>query len=41
VLRYLEGIDIAEIAAREGVTRNAVDQALYRRHAKLRGLADV
>lgn len=41
VLRYLEGIDIAEIAAREGVTRNAVDQALHRGHAKLRGLADV
>ena len=41
VLRYLEGVDIAEIAAREGVTRNAVDQALHRGHAKLRGFADV
>jgi RNA polymerase sigma factor (sigma-70 family) len=41
VLRYLEGIDISEIAAREGVTRNAVDQALHRGHMKLRGLADV
>lgn len=40
VLRYLEGVDIAEIAASEGVTRNAIDQALHRGHEKLRGLAD-
>ena len=41
MLRYLEGVDIAEIAASEGVTRNAIDQALHRGHEKLRGLADV
>jgi RNA polymerase sigma factor (sigma-70 family) len=40
VLRYLEGVDITEIAASEGVTRNAIDQALHRGHEKLRGLAD-
>lgn len=39
VLRYLEGVDITEIAASEGVTRNAIDQALHRGHEKLRGLA--
>jgi RNA polymerase sigma factor (sigma-70 family) len=40
VLRYLDGVDITEIAASEGVTRNAIDQALHRGHEKLRGLAD-
>ncbi|MGH3113724.1 MAG: RNA polymerase sigma factor [Gaiellaceae bacterium] len=35
-LRYLEGLEIEEIAERLGMTRNAVDQALHRGHAKLR-----
>ena len=37
-LRYLEGYDIEEIARRLGIERNAVDQALYRGHARLREL---
>jgi RNA polymerase sigma factor (sigma-70 family) len=40
-LRYLDGLEIEQIAERLGLTRNAVDQALHRGHAKLReGLAD-
>jgi RNA polymerase sigma factor (sigma-70 family) len=35
-LRYLEGLEIDEIAARLSTTRNAVDQALHRGHTKLR-----
>ena len=35
-LRYLLGLEIDEIAARLGVKRNAVDQALNRGHKKLR-----
>lgn len=35
-LRYLEGLDIGEIAERLGMTRNAVDQALHRGHATIR-----
>src|SRR5215210_4115349 len=35
-LRYVEGLEIDEIAERLGKTRNAVDQALHRAHDKLR-----
>jgi RNA polymerase sigma-70 factor, ECF subfamily len=35
-LRYLSGLDHEEIARRLGMTRNAVDQALYNGHEKLR-----
>ena len=35
-LRYRDGLEIDEIAERLGMTRNAVDQALHRGHAKLR-----
>ncbi len=35
-LRYLEGLEIEEIAGRLGVKRNAVDQALHNAHKKLR-----
>jgi RNA polymerase sigma factor (sigma-70 family) len=35
-LRYLEGLEIDDIAARLGLDRNAVDQALHRGHRKLR-----
>ena len=35
-LRYLEGLGVAEIAGRLGMTRNAVDQALHRGHRRLR-----
>ena len=35
-LRYLARLEIDEIAAELGMTRNAVDQALHRGHAKLR-----
>jgi RNA polymerase sigma factor (sigma-70 family) len=35
-LRYLAGLEIAEIAERLGIDRNAVDQSLHRGHAKLR-----
>jgi RNA polymerase sigma factor (sigma-70 family) len=39
-LRYLVGLEIDQIAERLGLTRNAVDQALHRGHAKLQeGLA--
>ena len=40
-LRYLDGLEIEQIAERLGLTRNAVDQALHRGHKKLReDLAD-
>lgn len=39
-LRYLHGLEINEIAARLGVRRNAVDQALHRAHRRLRELLD-
>ena len=35
-LRWRQGLEIAEIADRLGIDRNAVDQALFRAHAKLR-----
>jgi RNA polymerase sigma factor (sigma-70 family) len=35
-LRYLEGLEIGEIARRLGISRNAVDQALHRGHATIR-----
>jgi RNA polymerase sigma factor (sigma-70 family) len=35
-LRYIHGLEIEQIAERLGLTRNAVDQALHRGHAKLR-----
>jgi DNA-directed RNA polymerase specialized sigma24 family protein len=37
-LRYLLGLEIDEIAARLGMTRNAVDQSLHRAHVRLRDL---
>lgn len=39
-LRYLEGLEIEEIAVRLQMTRNAVDQALHRGHGKLRQALD-
>jgi RNA polymerase sigma factor (sigma-70 family) len=36
-LRYLEGLEIDEIAARLGMKRNAIDQALHRALGRLRG----
>src|SRR5262245_6087374 len=39
-LRYLEGMEIAEIAERLGISRNAVDQSLHRAHKRLRKLMD-
>ena len=38
-LRYLEGLEIDEIAGRLGKTRNAVDQSLHRAHKRLKELA--
>ena len=35
-LRYIEGLEIDEIAVRLGIERNAVDQALHRGHRTLR-----
>ena len=35
-LRYRQGLEIAEIAERLGLERNAVDQALHRGHERLR-----
>jgi RNA polymerase sigma factor (sigma-70 family) len=35
-LRYLDRLEIAEIAKRLGIERNAVDQALHNGHRKLR-----
>jgi RNA polymerase sigma factor (sigma-70 family) len=35
-LRYLEGLEIDQIAQQLGMTRNAVDQALHRAHTRLR-----
>jgi RNA polymerase sigma factor (sigma-70 family) len=37
-LRFLEGLEIDEIAERLGKTRNAVDQALHRSRKKLQEL---
>jgi len=37
-LRYLRGLEIEEIAAALGITRNAVDQALHRAHRELRAM---
>jgi RNA polymerase sigma factor (sigma-70 family) len=37
-LRYLDGLEIEEIAERLGKTRNAVDQALFRSRKKLQEL---
>jgi DNA-directed RNA polymerase specialized sigma24 family protein len=37
-LRYLEGLSHEQIAERVGKTRNAIDQALWRAHAKIRRL---
>jgi len=34
-LRYLDGVEIEQIAEQFGMQRNAVDQALYRGHKKL------
>ena len=39
-LRYLEGLDIDQVAERLGKSRNAVDQALWRAHGKLRSHLD-
>jgi RNA polymerase sigma factor (sigma-70 family) len=39
-LRYIEGLEIAEIALRLAMQRNAVDQALFRAHRQLRDLAN-
>ena len=38
-LRYIEGLEIDQIAERLGIERNAVDQALHRGHTKLRETA--
>ena len=35
-LRYFDGLEIEQIAARLGMSRNAVDQALYRGHRALK-----
>ena len=35
-MRYLEGLDVEEIAHRLGITRNAADQLLWRAREKLR-----
>ena len=35
-LRWLDGLEIEQVAERLGMTRNAVDQALFRAHRKLR-----
>jgi RNA polymerase sigma factor (sigma-70 family) len=37
-MRYLDGCEIIDIAARLGITRNAVDQALFRGRQRLREL---
>jgi RNA polymerase sigma-70 factor (ECF subfamily) len=39
-LRYVEGLEVPEIAERLGKAPNAVHQALHRAHAKLRKLVD-
>jgi RNA polymerase sigma factor (sigma-70 family) len=39
-LRYIDGLEIPEIALRLGMQRNAVDQSLYRAHRQLRELAN-
>ena len=40
-LRYLDGLEHDEIAARLGIERNNVDQALHRGHLRLREAIDV
>ena len=37
-MRYLDGREIADIARCLGITRNAVDQALFRGRRRLREL---
>ena len=37
-LRYLDGLEIEEIARRLGKNRNAIDQSLHRAHRRLREL---
>jgi RNA polymerase sigma factor (sigma-70 family) len=39
-LRYLDGLEIDQIAEQLGRERNAVDQSLWRAHTKLRGIVD-
>jgi len=39
-LRYLQGLEIGEIAARLRMERNAVDQALHRAHKRIGGMLD-
>jgi RNA polymerase sigma factor (sigma-70 family) len=39
-LRYLEGLEIHQIAEGLGLERNAVDQALHRGHVELRDVVD-
>lgn len=39
-LRYLEGLEIDQVAARLEITRNAVDQRLHNAHKKLRELLE-
>ena len=39
-LRYVEGLDIEQIAERLGIKRNAVDQAMHNAHATMRKLVD-
>jgi RNA polymerase sigma factor (sigma-70 family) len=39
-LRWQSGMEIQDIAERLGMTRNAVDQALFRAHRRLRGVYD-
>jgi len=39
-LRYVEGLEIADIAQRLDISRNAVDQALHNAHVRLRESVD-
>jgi RNA polymerase sigma factor (sigma-70 family) len=39
-LRWQSGMEIQDIAEKLGMTRNAVDQALFRAHRRLRGIYD-
>ena len=39
-LRWQSGMEIQDIAEELGMTRNAVDQALFRAHRRLRGFYD-
>ena len=40
MLRYVEGMEIADIGEHLGIRRNAVDQSLHRAHGRLRKLMD-